>query len=223
MWFYFQNITSILLSKPSNVNNQLCKSTPLSVDNEENEEVFSYVPLVLIFMSQFVLGIGTTLNQSLGQSYLDDNTKQRNTPLMLAFAMAMRMCGPVLGFGLGYVMMRIYIDPSLTPIIDKEDPRWLGAWWLGWILLGTIMFIFAGLIGLFPKHLPKKDNAKHITKQGEENDGEKCDEKLIEHKIETKEKMKPAKLKGMKALMSEYIDLKIVSYLLNSLNTVFAV
>lgn len=33
--------------------------------------------------------------------------------------------------------------------------RWLGAWWLGWILLGGLMLIFACFIGMFPKHLPK--------------------------------------------------------------------
>lgn len=99
---------------------------------------------------------GNTLYYSLGQSYLDDNTHQRNTPIMFAYAFSMRMFGPVLGFGLAYVMLSCYIDPTLTPFISREDPRWLGAWWLGWILLGALMFIFAAFIGMFPKNLPKK-------------------------------------------------------------------
>lgn len=48
----------------------------------------------------------------------------------------------------------------------------LGAWWLGWIILGFLMFIFAGLIGLFPKHLPKKKK-KAVAY---DIDGEKCDQ-----------------------------------------------
>lgn len=71
-------------------------------------------------MSQFVLGIGNTLYYSLGQSYLDDNTKQRNTPLMLSYAFSMRMFGPVVGFGLAYLMLKIYIDPTLTPVIATD-------------------------------------------------------------------------------------------------------
>lgn len=71
-------------------------------------------------MSQFVLGIGNTLYYSLGQSYLDDNTKQRNTPLMLAYAFSMRMFGPILGFGLAYSMLDIYIDPRYTPLITSN-------------------------------------------------------------------------------------------------------
>lgn len=67
--------------------NKLCKNSTRKLD--ECDEVFSYVPLVLIFLSQFVLGVGNTLYYSLGQSYLDDNTKQRNSPLMLSYAFSM--------------------------------------------------------------------------------------------------------------------------------------
>lgn len=134
--------------------NKLCLGINEKKD-DECDELFSIVPLVLIFLSQFVLGIGNTLYYSLGQSYLDDNTKKKNTPMMLAYAFSLRMFGPVVGFFLGYVALNIYIDPTKTPLIDRQDPRWLGAWWFGWILLGFTMLIFAFLIGLFPKELPK--------------------------------------------------------------------
>ncbi|XP_037025259.1 solute carrier organic anion transporter family member 74D isoform X2 [Bradysia coprophila] len=126
------------------------------IEDEECDELFSIVPLVLIFMSQFVLGIGNTMYYALGQTYLDDNTKKTNTPMMLAYAMSLRMFGPVVGFVLGYFSLKVYIDPTKTPLINNKDPRWLGAWWLGWIILGFSMLIFAALIGMFPKHLPKK-------------------------------------------------------------------
>ncbi|XP_055550083.1 solute carrier organic anion transporter family member 74D [Wyeomyia smithii] len=141
------NLTTIVKST-----NRLCLST---FTPKECQDIISVVPLILIFMSQFVLGIGNTLYYSLGQTYLDDNTKKTNTPLMLAYASSLRTFGPVVGFALGYFTLKIYIDPSKTPIIDSSDPRWLGAWWLGWIILGAAMLIFAALIGLFPKELPK--------------------------------------------------------------------
>lgn len=50
----------------------------------------------------------------------------------------------------------MYIDPFKKPLIDNKDPRWLGAWWFGWMILGTLMVLFSGLIGLFPKQLPKQ-------------------------------------------------------------------
>lgn len=57
----------------------------------------------------------------------------------------------------GTGMLSIFIDPSKTPLIKGTDPRWLGAWWLGWIIIGFIMFIFSGLLALFPQQLPRKD------------------------------------------------------------------
>lgn len=77
-------------------------------------------------MSQFLYGIGNTLYVTLGQIYLDDNIQQRKTPLLLSYAFAMRMIGPILGYGFAYLTMRVYIDPSKTPIITQDDPRWLG-------------------------------------------------------------------------------------------------
>lgn len=122
---YTQNTSLMLDSKPLDAkSSKLCKESGKPPD--ECDEVFSYVPLILIFLSQFVLGIGNTLYYSLGQTYLDDNIKQRNTPQMLSYAFAMRMFGPIIGFGFAYLTMRIYIDPTKTPLITNDDPRWLG-------------------------------------------------------------------------------------------------
>lgn len=139
---------------------QLCLANAKPDGACRKSEIFSYVPLVLIFLSQFVLGIGNTLYYSLGQSYLDDNTNKGNTPLVLAYALSLRMFGPAIGFLLGYLSLNIYIDPTKTPLIDNKDPRWLGAWWLGWIVLGVVMLVFAVLIGMFPKELPRNSNTK---------------------------------------------------------------
>lgn len=56
--------------------NENCQEQELTGD-------FSIVPLILLFLSQFILGIGNTLYFSLGQTYLDDNTKKTETPVLL--------------------------------------------------------------------------------------------------------------------------------------------
>lgn len=150
--------------------NYLCQSLR---QDDDCDELFSIIPLVLIFLSQFVLGIGNTLYYSLGTTYLDDNTKKSNTPMMFAYAMSLRMLGPVIGFLLGPRALEIYIDPTKTPLIDSKDPRWMGAWWLGWIVLGIALFLFAFLIALFPKEMKKRhsDEKKPAKlRQGLEND-----------------------------------------------------
>lgn len=149
MYIHLQNTTKTPSIRAAN---KLCVG---QLEEEECDEFLSTVPLVLIFASQFVLGIGTTLYYTLGQPYLDDNTKKTQTPMLMAYAMSLRMLGPVVGFILGFVSLRMYIDPWKTPLINNKDPRWLGAWWFGWVFLGTTMLIFSWLIGMFPKELPK--------------------------------------------------------------------
>jgi hypothetical protein len=64
-----------------------------------DEEIQSIVPLILIFLSQFVLGVGNTLYYALGQTYIDDGVeKKKNTPILLAYAFALRTFGPAVGF-----------------------------------------------------------------------------------------------------------------------------
>jgi hypothetical protein len=55
---------------------------PESCDEESLDDT-SAVPRLLVFFSQFILGIGTTLYYGLGQTYMDDNTKKKNTPMLL--------------------------------------------------------------------------------------------------------------------------------------------
>lgn len=64
----------------------VCSANRNEDDDGECTDEFSersIVPLILIFFSQFVLGIGTSLYMTLGQSYMDDNTKKKNTPMLL--------------------------------------------------------------------------------------------------------------------------------------------
>ncbi|XP_077302634.1 organic anion transporting polypeptide 33Ea [Arctopsyche grandis] len=135
----------------------LCTSSKSfdTCDKVEFLSEYSLLPVVLVFFSQFILGIGNTLYFSLGNTYMDDNTKKTRTPMLLAYASALRTLGPAFGFVFGPLCLSLYIDPSLTPLIDKNDARWMGAWWLGWIIIGFLMLLFTFLVGMFPKHLPK--------------------------------------------------------------------
>nr|CAD7398590.1 unnamed protein product [Timema poppensis] len=119
----------------------------------------SNVPLFLIFFSQFVLGIGTTMCHSLGKTYLDDHVKKTNAPLMFGTVMSLRMVGPAVGFAFTSFLLRLYIEPTLTPVITPSDPRWLGCWWLGWFILGSLMLLCSFMIIWFPGKMPKKEKS----------------------------------------------------------------
>lgn len=85
------------------------------------------------------------------------------------------MLGPAIGYGLASFCLKLYISPTLTPTIDNNDPRWLGAWWLGWIILALVIFIFASLLALFPKTLPRAAVRKELLKKQICKISEKCE------------------------------------------------
>lgn len=64
------------------------------------------------------------------------------------------MLGPALGYSLASMCLRLYVEPSLHPLIKPGDPRWLGAWWMGWLIIGAVTFLITFLMCLFPAELP---------------------------------------------------------------------
>ncbi|CAH0562581.1 unnamed protein product [Brassicogethes aeneus] len=154
-----------------------------STDSECTAESGTYSPQLILFAAQFISGIGGPLYYTLGVSYMDDNIKRSKTPalfskspfnfierkqtctIVLGFSYFIRMLGPAIGYGLASICLKLYISPTLTPTIDNKDPRWLGAWWLGWIILGGLLFIFSTLLAFFPKTLPRAAVRKELLKK----------------------------------------------------------
>lgn len=96
----------------------------------------------------------------------------------------MRLCGPVLGYTLASFCLSLYIDPFATPTINNKDRRWLGAWWLGWIIFAVIMFAFSTLVALFPRDLPRAFLRKKIEHEKQKRESMKMGKT---EKIETNE------------------------------------
>ncbi|CAH1153525.1 unnamed protein product [Phaedon cochleariae] len=125
----------------------------------------NYSPQLILFAAQFISGIGGSLYYTLGISYMDDNIKKSKTPALFSVSYFLRMLGPAMGYALASLCLKFYINPTLTPTINNQDPRWLGAWWLGWIILGAVLFVFSTLLALFPKTLPRAAIRKEKLKR----------------------------------------------------------
>ncbi|XP_061781036.1 solute carrier organic anion transporter family member 3A1 [Nerophis lumbriciformis] len=116
---------------------------------------------LLLIMAQVLLGIGATPVQPLGVSYIDDHVKKKDSSLYIGILFSTLVFGPACGFILGSVCTKFYVDAvfidtnklSITP----EDPRWIGAWWAGFLLCGALLFSSALLMFGFPQSLPTKE------------------------------------------------------------------
>lgn len=123
------------------------------------------MPQVLLFVAQLIAGVGQTLCSTLGISYMDDNIKKSKTPALMSISFFMRLLGPALGYALASFCLKIYIAPHLTPVINNKDPRWIGAWFIGWIVFAVVLLFFAVAVGMFPKELPRAAVRRRIEEE----------------------------------------------------------
>ncbi|XP_024122211.1 solute carrier organic anion transporter family member 2B1 isoform X1 [Oryzias melastigma] len=133
--------------------NQMCQSQA----NSSHSMVY---PMLLL--GQLLLGIGAVPIQPFGISYIDDFASKKNSPLYLAILLAVTSIGPAFGFVTGSFMLRFYVDfdklsedqIELTP----KDLRWVGAWWLGFLVASCLLFITALPYLFFPREMEKEDS-----------------------------------------------------------------
>ena len=136
--------------------------------------------------------------------YIDDNSPRQNSPLRISIALAARyveafratwrrvhmfkdllktkpesrVCGPTLGTLLGAACLRVYVNLGEDPGFDEGHPSWVGAWWLGPLLLSAMTITVGPWLILFPGRLkveksdgedmhnddPEPDNIKEYVK-----------------------------------------------------------
>jgi hypothetical protein len=90
---------------------------------------------------------GGVLFGTLGITYLDDNVRKENAPFLLSLTNFLRMLGPPIGFAAASYCLKFFVAPNMHPTIPDSDPRWIGAWWMGWFALSIATFFGAILIG----------------------------------------------------------------------------
>uniref|UniRef100_A0A8C0G8R0 Solute carrier organic anion transporter family member n=1 Tax=Chelonoidis abingdonii TaxID=106734 RepID=A0A8C0G8R0_CHEAB len=73
---------------------------------------------------------------------------------------ALTVIGPGVAFMLGSAILRFYVDiDKVSPEeiqLTNKDPRWVGAWWLGFLVAATLVALSAIPYFFFPKEMPKE-------------------------------------------------------------------
>lgn len=170
----------------------VCSVTSLRHENCEVETIqetskMSFVALSIFFLGLFFSGVGQVAIGTLGIPYIDDNVASRESPIYLGITIGVKILGPTTGFLLGSYCIDIFVDLS-KPSFNQDDPHWIGAWWLGPIIISSLMLVTSLAMFSFPKQLKKMTKSKPLA------NGNGMEKKIIivtqEQEVDEKPKLK---------------------------------
>ncbi|NWZ71781.1 SO4C1 protein, partial [Acrocephalus arundinaceus] len=105
--------------------------------------------LYVFILGQLLLGVGGTPLYTLGTAFIDDSVPKHMSSLYIGIGYAMSLLGPAIG----YVNL-LFLNYFSSTKVDQDDPRWLGAWWIGFLACFFAIWLLIIPFSCFPKHLP---------------------------------------------------------------------
>ncbi|OQV15394.1 Solute carrier organic anion transporter family member 4C1 [Hypsibius exemplaris] len=211
IFFPASNISSLatVLFTSSDKNEPLCnasrnESMHGAVDcRKRNDDHIG--PLIVLGVAEFIMGLGSTASMILGMPFVDDNVQNKNSPFYFAVSFSGFIFGPVIGLALSAAFNTIYFDFS-HPDFRPSDPRWISAWYLGFIisglgtcLMGLVVSCFPSAIAQTKKHLFARKNAEAKAKEIELAKNGETGVAIVQSKnpARTVHKAKPVTLKDL--------------------------
>ncbi|KAL4218355.1 hypothetical protein ACF0H5_023092 [Mactra antiquata] len=161
-----------------------CDVTSDSAEARENvaDLQLKNIAFYLIAIGMVFQGIGKSPRSPFVTLYVDDAVEKRKTGYYMGIVVGTGIFGPALAFILGGLFSKMYVtleEVDITP----SDPRWVGAWWLGFIIFGSSAIIFSVPLMCFPKKLktPKrrKIDSMMLAKMGKLKEDDVTSMKLV--------------------------------------------
>ncbi|XP_067861426.1 solute carrier organic anion transporter family member 1C1-like [Heptranchias perlo] len=172
--------TALTFSSNSTMSTSQCSSAPNSTLTSAPEATSSSVlrsgceteagssMWIYVFLGNLLRGIGETPTGPLGVSYLDDHATEENASFYIGILHTVALIGPLFGYLLGSYCAKLFVDIGFVDLdritITSKDARWVGAWWLGFLISGAIASLSAIPFWFFPKSLTKELKNKSSEK-----------------------------------------------------------
>ncbi|KAL0962795.1 hypothetical protein UPYG_G00345570 [Umbra pygmaea] len=171
-----ENTTESILPCITNASNLVINIKAAAASKEACEKEAGSYMWIYVFLGNMLRGIGEAPVMPLGVSYLDDFAREENTAFYLACIQTVGILGPMFGFMFGSYCAKLYVDIGSVDLetisINYKDSRWVGAWWLGFLVTGVLMLLAGIPFWFLPKTLPKQ--GKRPSQKKKDNEIQTC-------------------------------------------------
>ncbi|XP_075459064.1 solute carrier organic anion transporter family member 1C1-like isoform X2 [Ascaphus truei] len=128
---------------------------------------------VYVLLGNLLRGIGEAPIQPLGISYIDDYASEDNAGFYIGCVQSAAVIGPIFGFLLGSLCAKIFVDIGAVDLgsltITPTDVRWVGAWWLGYLIAGGVSVLATIPFWFLPKEQPRSENRNNSSTPSEQS------------------------------------------------------
>ncbi|XP_076153252.1 solute carrier organic anion transporter family member 1C1-like [Alosa pseudoharengus] len=129
---------------------------------------------VMVLVGNIIRGIGEATIGPLGVAFIDDHARPENSAFYIGCLHTIAVIGPLFGYSLGSLCARLYVDIGFVNLdsvtITPQDSRWVGAWWLGYVVAGGLTFLTALPFWFLPRALPEDPRPPHTQDQNQDEE-----------------------------------------------------
>ncbi|XP_039249846.2 solute carrier organic anion transporter family member 4A1-like [Styela clava] len=134
-------------------------------DGSHLNDVYLKQMKYVFMLGQFFNGIGNTPLGVLAVTFIDENVDKRVYPIYIGIYYMGALLGPAFGFVLGGQLLTSFTNLGETPEdISLESPKWIGAWWVGFIIAGIATVLLSIPLFGYPRILsshPRRRKVRH--------------------------------------------------------------
>ncbi|RDD38714.1 Solute carrier organic anion transporter family member 4A1 [Trichoplax sp. H2] len=148
------------------VNSSLSSSTcdaSLQIFGSSNLRNFFF----LFLIAELLMGAGNNLIWSIGITYLDENVPPVSSPLYVSAIYTISMIGPSLGYIIVSIFLKVFVNwpEAAPPGLIPADARWIGAWWLSFVISAACLTAASIPLFGFPRELPGYEAYKRTRQE----------------------------------------------------------
>ncbi|XP_033117426.1 solute carrier organic anion transporter family member 2A1-like [Anneissia japonica] len=149
----------------------------LSLFNDCDNKGTGFGSTTWLIIGFILQGIGGAILIPISLTYIDDSVPTHQTVFYIALIFVGISLGPISGYMFTALSLSLFVDFDRVdskdiPDLNMYDPRWIGAWWLGYLIIGTVIIILSIPLFLFPKKMPARFKVDLSAKKESEADVE---------------------------------------------------